>query len=72
MPNIEIHGLPLAEAREKRHKIFGAFSDKSYVDEMVVTIFPTVVQDKKGDSQPFLRLVNTSQKHTKEIIERLK
>lgn len=71
MPNIEIHGLPQTEARDKRAKIFGAFSDRPYIDEMVVTISPTDVQDKNRESQPFLRLVSTPQDFTSEIIRRL-
>ena len=69
MPNIEIHGMgKRAEANELANKIFEIFAGKPYVDEMVVTIFDTFVRDKKGNSQPFLRLANSCQEHTEEII----
>ncbi len=72
MPNVEVHGLMRDEARVVREKIFSLFGDTDYVDDMVVTIFWTEVQDKNGDAQPFLRLANSGQVHTEEILDRLK
>ena len=76
MPNVEIHGLMRDEATVVREKIFSLFGDTDYVDDMVVTIFWTEVQDKNGDEQPFLRLANSKQAHeqdhTEEILDRLK
>lgn len=72
MPNIEIHGLERIVARELKDTIFSLFKPESYVDEMVVTIFPTEVRDKDNNDQPFLRLANSCQAHTKEILEGLK
>jgi hypothetical protein len=69
MPNIEIHGMGvMVQAHEMKKRIFQLFSDKPYVEEMVVTIFSTKVRNKCGDSQPFLRLVNSCQEHAEEII----
>lgn len=72
MPNIEIHGLPWSKAHDIRLKIFFAFKDEHYVNEMVVTVFRTEVHDIAGEEQPFLRLVNSCQEHSGEIIEKLK
>ena len=73
MANIEIHGLGKGiRADGMAKEIFQLFSDKPYVDEMVVTTFLTHVQNKNGKSQPFLRLINSCQEHTEEIIEKLK
>ncbi|OGZ29899.1 MAG: hypothetical protein A2562_02160 [Candidatus Nealsonbacteria bacterium RIFOXYD1_FULL_39_11] len=73
MPNVEIHGMgKREEANQLADKIFQLFADKPYVDEMVVTIFDTFVRDKEGDSQPFLRLANSCQDHTTEIIQKLR
>lgn len=73
MPNVEIHGMgKREEVNQLADKIFQLFAEKSYVDEMVVTIFDTFVRDKKGDSQPFLRLANSCQDHTTEIIQELR
>ena len=77
MPNIEIHGLPKQEAEDLREKIFGLLQGTPYVNEMVVTIYQTVVKDKNGDDQPFIRLVNSplhltqGEKMEREILERL-
>lgn len=68
MPNIEIHGMPMAQARKLRSDIWEVFRGSPYLDEMVVTIFPTEVKDRKGRSQPFVRLANSCQEHTPEII----
>jgi len=72
MPNVEIHGLYLTEAEDLRGRIFGLFQDKPYVEEMVVTIHPTAVKDVHGDDQPYLRLANSDQSHTEEILGRLR
>lgn len=71
MPNIEIHGL-VGQEGELRMRIFDLFKDKPYVDEMVITSIEDFVIDRKGFSQPFIRLVNSCQEHTEEIIEMLK
>ena len=72
MPNVEIHGLSIERAIDLKGNIFKAFQNKPYVDEMVVTIFETIVCDKNDKRQPFIRLVNSCQKHTEEIIATLK
>jgi len=74
MPNIEIHGqfgnpnIPTVLER----RIFNLFSDRPYVDEMVVTFCNDHVHDANGNDQPFIRLANSCQEHTEEILERLK
>lgn len=73
MPNIEIHGMgKREEAGQLAKRIFQVFADRPYVDEMVVTICDTIVQDKNGNSHPFLRLANSCQDHTEEIIQELR
>ena len=71
MPNIEIHGLPYEEADDLANRIFYLFKEKPYVNEMVVTIFPSIVKDNNWKDQPFLRLANSCQEHTEEILEKL-
>ena len=71
MPNIEIHGLHGGEAKDLRDKIFALFEGKPYRKEMVVTVSPTRVKDAEGKDQPFLRLANSHQAHTREILETL-
>lgn len=71
VPNIEIHGLPQKDAEELGKRIFYLFGDVSYINKMVVTIFPTIVKDVNWQDQPFLRLANSCQKHSKEILKRL-
>ncbi len=72
MPNVEIHGEAPWKAEDLSKEIFELFADKPYVEEMVVTIYGTIVTDFKGNIQPFIRLVNSCQEHSEEIIERLK
>ncbi|KPJ55274.1 hypothetical protein AMJ47_00110 [Parcubacteria bacterium DG_72] len=72
MPNIEIHGLSSTLAHDIRLRIFYTFRNEPYAKEMVVTVFPTKVYDIDGIERPFLRLVNSCQKHSEEIIEKLK
>ena len=68
MPNIEIHGLSFIEADALFDKVLQLFKDKPYVEEMVVTIYPTIVRNHKRNSKPFFRLVNSCQEHSEEII----
>lgn len=73
MPNIEMHGIKNTEtSHQLRKKIFTIFANQPYVDEMVVTVVDSWVQDKNAKSQPFLRLVNSCQKHTAEILAGLR
>jgi len=71
LPNIEIHGLAMDQASQLRCRIFQLLKDKSYIDETVVTVYPDVVEDKNGNSQPFIRVVNDCQAHTEEILKLL-
>ncbi|MCK4355262.1 hypothetical protein KAW43_02895 [Candidatus Parcubacteria bacterium] len=71
MPNVEIHGLGWRKAVALRKKVFVLFKNKPYVEEMVVTIYRTVVTNYKGDSKPFFRLVNSCQEHSEEIVSGL-
>lgn len=72
VPNVEIHGMSDWIAARLESKIFKLFGDKPYIEEMVVTIYRTIVRDFKGNSQPFIRLVNSCQEHSEEIVENLK
>lgn len=71
MPNVEIHGLRPAKAEELRGRIFALFQDEPYADEMVVTTCLTIVRDRHGNDQPFLRLCESPPPHTEEILGRL-
>lgn len=61
MPNIEIHGLSIGEARELRKKIFERVQvlNAKLNGGIVVSIFEIEVQDAKGIKQPFLRIYDT-------------
>lgn len=75
MPNIEIHGLSLegeGSANKLMHEIFFAFRNAPYVNEMVVTVYDDFVYLHSGRRVPFIRVVNSCQEHTQEIIETLK
>lgn len=81
MPNIEVHGFGEYKceyvgiknrARLSVNELFDLFCDKSYVEEMVITICPDITLDKKGENQPFLRVVSTPSPHLDEIVELLK
>ncbi len=68
MPNIEIHGLATDQALKIRSQIFKLLKDRPYIDETVVTIYQDIVEDKDGNSQPFIRVVNDCQTYPKEIL----
>ena len=72
MPNIEVHGFQRDEANVLRDRIFDTFKAESFVEEVVVTIYSTLVTDVKNCSQPFLRVVSTPCPHVEMIIEKLK
>ena len=73
MPNIEIHGrfensnVPDLLGR----RIFDLFTGKPYVTDMVVTFCGDHVCDVHGNEQPFIRLLNSCQEHTEEILKEL-
>jgi|GEM_PF-1532269 len=70
MPNIEIHGC--ADPETMVGPIFDLFKGEEYANDMVVTICKDKVLNKDGRAQPFLRLVNSCQDHSDEIIEKLR
>jgi hypothetical protein len=72
MPNIEIHGLNEADAEAVYEEIVDHFKGTSYYNEMVVTIYQTKVRNLKRGNQPFIRLLNSCQLHTEEIMLTLK
>ena len=77
MPNIELHGFGGQYVINNMtvdlpRVIFAMFQTKPYVSEMVVTVYPTTVIDQDGVNQPFIRLVNSCQEHSEEILKRLK
>ena len=67
MPNVEIHGMYMDGATTLRKRIFEVLPN----DDLVVTVIKSDVNDREGNVQPFLRLVNTCQDGTPLIIERL-
>jgi len=72
MPNIEIHGMPQEGAEQVEREIFKLFSSELFLNDMVVTIFPTTVRNASGEKQPFLRVVTTESLHTEIIISKLR
>jgi len=56
MPNIEIHGKGIVEAKQVRELIRSALSDAAYGDEVVTTLYKTNVADSRSRSAPFLRI----------------
>lgn len=72
MPNVEIHGLRKKEARELRKRIFRIFEEESFAGDMVVTIVPSEVEERRGTPQPFIRVTSTEQSYLKGLIQRLR
>lgn len=69
MPNIEIHGYNRVAANALADKIFGeVFAGKLGLENMVVTMVPSTVMDKKGFQQPFIRLLCSNTREAAEII----
>ena len=68
MPNIEIHGLLIDDAKKFRQYVFTAFRNESFLREMVVTIFPTEVKDCDDRDQPFFRVFNSHSEDDEKII----
>ena len=62
MPNIEIHGFGLRgpfaqEAIALRKRIFEILEASPVARDIVVSIYDDIVVDKKGEAQPYLRIV---------------
>lgn len=76
MPNIEIHGMSKKSAVEMAQGLFNLFASNSFVDELVVTIFPTEVRTSSRDPQnnkaPFFRLINTKNPNNQVIIDKIR
>jgi hypothetical protein len=72
MPNIEIHSLAEGPAQNLLAKIFDLFTDKPHSNEIVVSICSTRTFDSLRKMQPFIRLVNSCQDHTDEMITMLR
>lgn len=77
MPNIEIHGLNRNDGRAVRESIAKLLEGGSYASEVVTMLpgFGDSVIDLSGTSQPFLRIVGSSeylQEHLGDIRKRLK
>ena len=60
MPNIEIYGLTEQEARKVENQINALLQKKPYASEYVITSVWSVVRDRLGKSQPFLRIRSTN------------
>lgn len=71
MLSIEIHGLKEEDSKNLESEIFEAFSDRSYADDVVVEIYNTSVRDRKGNLQPFIRLLDSQAWNIQEAVERL-
>ncbi len=56
MPNIEIHGLELEESTQLKERIFNLFKIDGFVDEMVITTHPTMVENRYGTSHHHRRV----------------
>jgi len=61
MPNIEIYGLTESEARKVENEINELLQKKPYACEYVITSVWSVVRDRHGKSQPFLRIRSTDE-----------
>ena len=72
MPNIELHGYMSRVAMALREAIFKVFADQPFVGEMVVEIYPTQVFDAGSVAKPYVRLVNSCQDYTVELLEGLR
>ncbi len=72
MPNIHIHGVNQKSAKILEKDIFKTLSDRSYADDVVVTIHNTSVRDRNGNPQPFLQVANSERWNTEEIVKKLK
>jgi len=72
MLNIEIHSSSSVAAPGLKERIFALFQDQPYQDEIVVTIYSTRTFDRDENIQPFIRLVNSCQAHTEEILHLLR
>ena len=62
MPNIELHGFE-HDSETTRTCIFVLIEKKAQtvnIDDVVVTIIPSVVQNREGKSCPFVRVVSTN------------
>ena len=72
MLDIEVHGVSQKRAGNLRRKIFKEFKGEPWLKETVVTICSSIVEDSKGENQPFFRLVDdTGDATTRKIIEKL-
>jgi hypothetical protein len=56
MPNIEIHGKGIVEARQVRRLIRTALSETPYNKKVVTTLYRTNTTDYRSESVPFLRV----------------
>jgi len=63
--------LNQANAMLLRRNIFALFSDTTYINEIVVSVFLTDCEDKDGKQHPFLRIITDCQKNISEITNRL-
>ncbi|MCF7916577.1 MAG: hypothetical protein K9L61_02240 [Candidatus Omnitrophica bacterium] len=72
MPNIEIYGMGVNEATSMKKRIFDLFREDDFLDEMVVTIRKSIVEDYRGRAMPFIRLTTTPQSFIPKIVKKLK
>ena len=75
MPNIEMHGFRFSSVEVEKQQvkeIYDLFEGKPYRDEMVVDVYHDTVYGPDLFDQPFLRLVNSCEEHTEEILKTLK
>lgn len=70
MPNIEVHGYG-DKSDAMVEKIRGSLRDSSEADEIVTTVFPTVVTTLNGGTSPFLRVIS-SDVELDDLLSRLK
>jgi uncharacterized protein YqhQ len=68
MPNIEIHGLSMPDANRKRGAVLEGLMNQPFINDLVVTIFPTEVRNAKGREMPFFRLLNSVSGREEDII----
>jgi len=66
--NIEIHGLSPKKAKEIRAMVYELLSKRdTAMNDVIIEIHLTEVEDAKGREQPYFRLVSTEPKGEKAI-----
>jgi hypothetical protein len=66
--NIEIHGIPQLGANAIRIGLYNLLRDEPFVEDLVIEVYPTTVEDREKKTQPFVRLVSTPNDYEARVI----